>query len=70
MCAKGTDVKSPADWKGKSVGVTDLGSGTDDLTVYLAARYHLTTKQFNRVAVGAGQTFDRRAAARQGSSAA
>ena len=56
MCANGTDIKSPADWKGKSVGVTDIGSGTDDLTRYMAARYNLTTKDFNRISVGAGQT--------------
>ena len=57
MCGKSSGVTSPANWKGKSVGVTDIGSGTDELTVYLAARYHLTTKQFSRVAVGAGPTF-------------
>jgi NitT/TauT family transport system substrate-binding protein len=57
MCAKGSGVTSPANWKGKSVGVTDIGSGTDNLTLYLAARDHLTTKDFNRVAVGAGPTF-------------
>jgi len=56
MCANGSGVKSPADWKGKSIGVTDIGSGTDDLVLYLAARYHLTSKQFSRVAVGAGPT--------------
>lgn len=56
MCGTGTHVTSPADWKGKTVGVTDLGSGTDDLTLYLAARYHLTTKDFSRLGVGAGQT--------------
>jgi NitT/TauT family transport system substrate-binding protein len=56
MCAKDSGVKSPADWAGKSVGVTDLGSGTDDLTLYLAARSNLTTQQFSRVSVGAGQT--------------
>ena len=56
MCAKSSNVQSPADWAGKAVGVTDLGSGTDDLTLYLAARYHLTTQQFTRVGVGAGQT--------------
>ena len=37
--------------------MTDLGSGTDDLTRYLAARAHLTTAQYTRVAVGAGSTF-------------
>lgn len=56
MCYKGSGVTSPAQWSGKSVGVTDIGSGTDDLTLYLAARYHLSSKQFNRVAVGAGPT--------------
>jgi NitT/TauT family transport system substrate-binding protein len=57
MCATGSNVKTPADWKGKNVGVTDLGSGTDDLTLYLASRYGLTTKDFTRVGVGAGDTF-------------
>jgi NitT/TauT family transport system substrate-binding protein len=57
MCAKGSGVSSPAQWKGKAVGVTDIGSGTDNLTVYLAARNHLTTKDFNRAAVGASSTF-------------
>jgi NitT/TauT family transport system substrate-binding protein len=57
MCVKGSGVTSPAQWKGKTVGVTDIGSGTDNLTVYLAARNHLTTKDFNRAAVGASSTF-------------
>jgi NitT/TauT family transport system substrate-binding protein len=57
MCATKSGVQSPADWKGKNVGVTDLGSGTDDLTLYLAAKNSLTTKQFTRVGVGAGSTF-------------
>lgn len=57
MCAKGSGITSPAQWKGKAVGVTDLGSGTDQLTLYLAARYHLTTKDFTRVGVGDGSTF-------------
>ena len=56
MCATGSQVTSPADWAGKAVGVTDLGSGTDDLTLYLAARYHLSSKNFSRLGVGAGQT--------------
>jgi NitT/TauT family transport system substrate-binding protein len=57
MCGKGSGVTTPAGWKGKSVGVTDIGSGTDNLTLYLAARYHLTTRDFTRVGVGAGPTF-------------
>jgi len=57
MCAKGSGITSPAQWKGKSLGVTDIGSGTDELTLYLAARYHLTSKDISRVAAGAGPTF-------------
>jgi NitT/TauT family transport system substrate-binding protein len=57
MCATGTHITSPAQWKGQSLGVTDLGSGTDQLTTYLAARNGLTTKDFSRVGVGAGSTF-------------
>ena len=29
----------PADWKGKSIGVTDIGSGTDDLTLDAVAKH-------------------------------
>src|SRR5437868_14855182 len=57
MCAKSSGVSSPAQWKAKTVGVTDIGSGTDNLTVYLAARNHLSTKDFSRAAVGASSTF-------------
>ncbi|MBV9207703.1 MAG: ABC transporter substrate-binding protein [Actinobacteria bacterium] len=57
MCATGSGVTSPAQWKGKSLGVTDIGSGTDELTLYLAARYHLGSKDISRVGVGAGPTF-------------
>ena len=57
MCATGSGITSPAQWKGKSLGVTDIGSGTDELTLYLAARSHLTSKDITRVAVGDGPTF-------------
>jgi NitT/TauT family transport system substrate-binding protein len=57
MCAKGTTITSPAQWKGKTVGVTDIGSGTDELTQYMAHRAGLSTAQYNRAAVGAGPTF-------------
>jgi NitT/TauT family transport system substrate-binding protein len=57
MCAKGTNITSPAQWKGKTVGVTDIGSGTDELTQYMAHRVGLSTEQFSRAAVGAGPTF-------------
>jgi NitT/TauT family transport system substrate-binding protein len=49
MCAKSSGVTSPGNWAGKSVGVTDIGSGTDNLTLYLGSRYHLSSKQFSRV---------------------
>jgi NitT/TauT family transport system substrate-binding protein len=29
MCGKTSGVTTPANWKGKNVGVTDIGSGTD-----------------------------------------
>ena len=57
MCATGAGITSPAQWQGKTLGVTDIGSGTDELTLYLAARYHLTSKEINRTGVGAGPTF-------------
>jgi hypothetical protein len=44
----------PADWKVKSLGVTDIGSGTDELTVYLAARYHVTIKEVINLATTSG----------------
>ena len=57
MCQKGSGVTSPSQWKGKAVGVTEIGSGTDNLTRYLAARAHLTTAQYTRAAVGDGSSF-------------
>jgi sulfonate transport system substrate-binding protein len=56
MCATGSDIKTPADWKGKSVGVTDIGSGTDDLVSYVSTRAGLTSKDYSKIAAGAGQT--------------
>src|SRR5690349_6978050 len=38
MCANNAGVHSAADFKGKTLGVTDLGSGTDELTQFLAAQ--------------------------------
>src|SRR5215469_10975918 len=57
MCASGTHITSPTQWKGQSIGVTDLGSGTDQLTQYLAARYNLKHgTDYNTVAAGDGTT--------------
>ncbi len=54
---KATDVNSPADWKGKSVGITGAGSSTDFLTQYLAVKSGLQVGDVIRQAVKAGQTF-------------
>jgi NitT/TauT family transport system substrate-binding protein len=56
MCTKKSGVKSAADFKGKTLGVTDLGSGTDTLTQFMAAEKGVKTNQFHRLAVGAGST--------------
>jgi NitT/TauT family transport system substrate-binding protein len=56
MCATGTHITSPAQWKGQSIGVTDLGSGTDQLTQYLAARYSLKKGDYTRIGAGDGST--------------
>ncbi|WP_326693867.1 ABC transporter substrate-binding protein [Streptomyces sp. NBC_01766] len=59
------DVNGPADFKGRKLGVTGLGSSTDFLTKYLAVKNGVKTSEFTPVAVGAGQTFI--AALKQGS---
>ena len=57
MCATGTHITSPTQWKGQSIGVTDLGSGTDQLTQYLAARYGLKHgTDYSTIAAGDGTT--------------
>ena len=57
MCAAGTHVTSPTERKGQSIGVTDLGSGTDQLTQYPAARYGLKHgTDYGTIAAGDGTT--------------
>ncbi|MEU4033850.1 ABC transporter substrate-binding protein [Streptomyces collinus] len=56
MCTTKSGVRSAADFKGKTLGVTDLGSGTDTLTQFMAAKKGVKTDQFHRLAVGAGST--------------
>lgn len=50
-------VKSPADFKGRSLGITDTGSSTDFLTQYLAKKNGVDPSTTTRRGVGAGQTF-------------
>src|SRR5260370_34018479 len=52
-----TDVHTFAGFKGKSVGVTGLGSSTNFLTKYLAVRSGLSPDQVTSVGVEAGSTF-------------
>jgi len=56
MCANNSGVHSAADFKGKTLGVTDLGSGTDELTQFLAAQKGVKHSQYHTLAVGAGAT--------------
>jgi len=56
MCGTNSGVHSAADFKGKTMGVTDLGSGTDELTQFLAAQKGITRSQYHTLAVGAGAT--------------
>ncbi|RLV09771.1 nitrate ABC transporter substrate-binding protein [Streptomyces griseocarneus] len=58
-------ISSPADFQGKKLGVTGLGSSTDFLTKSLAVRNGVKAGDVTPVAVGAGQTFV--AALKQGS---
>src|SRR5262245_2849132 len=47
-------IKSPADFKGRKLGVTGLGSSTNFLTKYLAVRAGLKVSDITSVAVQAG----------------
>src|SRR5215469_11570727 len=57
-------IRSMADIKGKTLGVTGLGSSTNFLTQYLAFRAGVASSQFTVLPVGADTTFI--AAIRQG----
>jgi NitT/TauT family transport system substrate-binding protein len=50
-------IKSPAAWSGKKLGVTGLGSSTYFLTQYLATHNGVPTSKITPVAVKAGPTF-------------
>src|ERR1700739_186080 len=50
-------IKSMADVKGKTLGVTGLGSSTSFLTQYLAQRAGVPSTQYTLLAGGAGNSF-------------
>jgi NitT/TauT family transport system substrate-binding protein len=49
-------IKSPADWKGRSLGITDIGSSTDFLTQYLAQKNGVAPTSIHRLGVQSGAT--------------
>ncbi|AVA26148.1 ABC transporter substrate-binding protein [Rhizobium sp. NXC24] len=57
VSTKHPEIKSPADFKGKALGVTGLGSSTNFLTLYMASKAGLKTDDVTTVPVGAGSTF-------------
>ncbi|MEY2953334.1 MAG: hypothetical protein RLZZ401_1421, partial [Pseudomonadota bacterium] len=50
-------IKSPADFRGRRLGVTGLGSSTSFLTQYLAIRHEVKVTAMTLVPVGAGASF-------------
>jgi NitT/TauT family transport system substrate-binding protein len=52
-----SSIRSAADFKGKTLGITGTGSSTDFELQYLAARKGVSADQFSRLPVGAGSTF-------------
>ncbi|MEP7369401.1 MAG: ABC transporter substrate-binding protein [Dermatophilaceae bacterium] len=56
MCSPSANVKAPADIRGKKMGVTDLGSGTDKLTQFIASKGGLKPSDYTTVVVHAGAT--------------
>lgn len=50
-------IKTPADFKGKTLGVTGLGSSTDFLTQYMAFKAGLKHGDYTILPVGGGNTF-------------
>jgi len=55
--AASAHIKTPADFKGKTLGVTGLGSSTNFLTQFLAAKYSIKNSEFTTLPVGAGSSF-------------
>ena len=54
---KADQIKSAADFSGKTFGVTGLGSSTNFLMQYLAVSHGVPVNQTTSLAVGAGNTF-------------
>src|SRR5438445_10014497 len=52
-----SSIRSAADFKGKTLGITGTGSSTDFELQYLADKAGVKASDFTRLPVGAGQTF-------------
>ena len=57
VSSKHPEIKSMADVKGRTLGVTGLGSSTNFLTQYLATRAGVPVSDYTTLGVGAGTTF-------------
>jgi NitT/TauT family transport system substrate-binding protein len=57
VSSKHPEIKAPADFKGKTLGVTGLGSSTNFLTLFMASKAGLQPGDVVTVPVGAGGTF-------------
>jgi NitT/TauT family transport system substrate-binding protein len=57
VSSKHPEIKSPANFKGKTLGVTGLGSSTNFLTLFMASKAGLQPGDVVTVPVGAGGTF-------------
>jgi sulfonate transport system substrate-binding protein len=57
VVGKKSSITSPADFKGKHLGVTSPGSSTDFLTQALAGKAGVQTSEYTTVKAGAGDTF-------------
>jgi NitT/TauT family transport system substrate-binding protein len=54
---RAAEIHSPADFRGRTLGVTGLGSSTNLLMKYLAIKHGLATSELTVLPVGAGTTF-------------
>jgi NitT/TauT family transport system substrate-binding protein len=57
LAGKNANIKSPADFKGKIIGVTGLGSSTNFLTQYISMKFSVKSSDFRTIPVGGGTTF-------------
>jgi NitT/TauT family transport system substrate-binding protein len=57
VVSKSSSMKSMADAKGKTLGVTGLGSSTDFLTRYMALKHGITSQEYSTLPVGADNSF-------------